>query len=258
MQAQDRCRPPGAPPPTPVSDWGAAEENAVSWLRWLGHHDAHRTQAGADHGVDVTGADVAAQVKWYGTAVGVRPVRELVGAAAGALVTMYFFCNAGFTRAAIAYADRVGVALFRYSPADGFLSAANPTAEQVYMAAARRHGRPDVEANLGTRLRGAYQSALKDAPPPKATGPVSRTAVAVALAPIGMCLVGTLVIVAARHADNPGPDWFRQAWAAWMAVACLGFLPAVLIAKLVQDSKTRAWQRGTAVTSSNTDDPTTP
>ncbi|GAB7039140.1 MULTISPECIES: restriction endonuclease [Catenuloplanes] len=236
-------QPPGTPPPAPVTDWSAAERNAVGWLRWLGHRDATLTRGGADGGIDVIGARVAAQVKWYGKPVGVGPVRELVGAAVGTHVTTYFFCNAGFSRSAVAYADRAGVALFQYSPADGSLRAVNVHAERAYATAVRHRTRSEADMGLKAPLRTAYRSVVEDAPPPDTAGPVSRIAVAVALAPIGMCVAGVLAVIVVRGMDSPPPRWIGQAWAIWMSVACLGVLPFVLVAKLLQDSRTRTWRR---------------
>ncbi|MBQ1030394.1 restriction endonuclease [Micromonospora sp. C97] len=236
MQPEDKRHPPGAPAPQPVNEWAAAEENAVRWLQWLGHGTAQRSRSGADGGIDVTGTDVAAQVKWYGTAVGVRSVRELVGAATGLPVRVYFLCNAGFTRDAIAYADRVNVALFRFSPADGSISPLNSAAEQAYASAVQRHTRPTVEAtSAASQFRAFYRETARDASGP--TGPASKAAVIVALVPVGMCLAGALVVILARKTGG-GPNWLGNAWAAWMTVACLGVLPAVVIAAVIQGRKT--------------------
>ncbi|MGC4864751.1 restriction endonuclease [Micromonospora sp. DT53] len=251
MQPEDRKHPPGAPAPQPVSEWAAAEENAVRWLQWLGHGTARRSRSGADGGIDVTGTDVAAQVKWYGTAVGVRPVRELVGAATGLRVRVYFLCNAGFTPDATAYADRVNVALFRFSPADGSISPSNSAAEQAYASAVQRHACPTVEGtSAASQFRAFYRKTVRDTSRP--TGPASKAAVIVALIPVGMCLAGALAMVLARRTGG-GPNWLGNAWAAWMTVACLGVLPAIVIAGALQRRKSPPVRGSSGVGISNPD-----
>lgn len=243
-----QLRPPGAPAPGPIPDWAAAESNAVQWLRWLGHPDAERTRSGADDGIDVRSVNAVAQVKWYGKPVGVRPLRELVGAAERSTVKLYFFCNAGFTRDAIRYADRVDIALFVFSPANGLMSAANTSAVQLFAASTQRHSRPSAETRPGSGRFEAVVTAIREAqvahPPPEAPG---RIAIAILLTPVAMCMVGGLVI--AFFAKNPdlAPPWLRNVWAIWMTVACLGALPALLLAGM--------WPRGRVVRrSSNRDE----
>ncbi|GIE28444.1 hypothetical protein Ait01nite_014890 [Actinoplanes italicus] len=219
MQPPGRPHPADAPPPTPIPDWAAAEQNATRWLRWLGHDDAQRTPDGADQGLDVTGTDVAAQVKWYGTKIGVPRVRELVGAATGTAARLYFFCNAGFTRDAVAFADRAAVALFRYSPADGSIEAVNPTARHAYAAALRRRTSPDAAARNSGPARDWFRSLRT--PPDQPPHPAARrAALATILAPAVMGVVAILAVIVARRADDP-PEWLGRIWAGWMCLTCL-------------------------------------
>ncbi|ROO60417.1 restriction endonuclease [Micromonospora sp. Llam0] len=128
-------RPEGAPRPQQVEDWAAAEANAVAWMKWLGHPDAHPTKPGADGGIDAIAMGAFAQVKWYGKPVGPRPLRELAGARANRPGTLYFFVNNRYTQAALAYAEQVGMAAFVYSPADGMITPVSSAARLIFQSA---------------------------------------------------------------------------------------------------------------------------
>lgn len=224
-------RPPSAPPPAPVPDWAAAERNALLWLRWLGHSDAELTRSGADDGIDVRSATALAQVKWYGKAIGVRPLRELVGAAEGADVRLYFFCNAGFTREAVGYANRVGIGLFSFSPADGMISAANSSSSQIFAAAAQHHHaepgatRPEGPASFQSLITELHEPQSNADPP----GPLGTT---ILLTPVVMCLVGAVAIAFFSKNPDHAPAWMREVWATWMTVACVAALPALVYARI--------------------------
>ncbi|MFZ3499383.1 restriction endonuclease [Streptomyces sp. 5.8] len=130
--------PPHAPAPRGISDWQAAETNALAWLRWLGHSGAASTSGGADGGLDVLGDGSFAQVKFYGKAISVQPLRELYGARAGRRGRLYFFINSGYSQPALDYAEQVGVAAFTYAVDTGRLTPVSSTAHTVYEEAARR------------------------------------------------------------------------------------------------------------------------
>ncbi|MGN9765218.1 restriction endonuclease [Micromonospora sp. SD12] len=152
-------RPEGAPPPRKVEDWAAAEANAVAWMQWLGHRDARQTKRGADGGIDVIAMGAFAQVKWYGKAIGPRPLRELAGARANRPGTLYFFVNSRYTEAALDYAGEVGMAAFVYSPADGLITPVSSAAWRIFQSAAdgsrtdERRSRPAADPTAPPRQR---------------------------------------------------------------------------------------------------------
>lgn len=98
--------------PVPIGSWREAEAVACSWLREMGYRDATVTPAGADAGVDIRGRKVVGQVKWQGTPTGRPTVQQLAGAAAHERKTGAFFSRAGYTRDAVGWAEKHGLALF--------------------------------------------------------------------------------------------------------------------------------------------------
>ncbi|MER7243159.1 restriction endonuclease [Kribbella sp. NPDC000426] len=93
------------------AEWQQAERLAAQVLRQFGFDDAVTTAAGADAGVDVVGAAVAAQVKYAMKPVGRPTLQQLMGAAHGRIAVC--FARSGYSKEAIGYADRAGIALFR-------------------------------------------------------------------------------------------------------------------------------------------------
>jgi hypothetical protein len=89
-----------------------AELAAAEWMRFYGYADATRTPAGADGGLDVVATGAVAQVKDYGTSIGRPVLQQLQGAALGR--DSLFFSRQGYTREAVAWAEQVGMALFRF------------------------------------------------------------------------------------------------------------------------------------------------
>lgn len=79
----------------------------------LGYTDATLTVAGADNGIDVVALHAVAQVKHLRTSVGQPDIQRLVGANEGR-VTMLFYSSSGYSQKAVEYANRAGVALFRF------------------------------------------------------------------------------------------------------------------------------------------------
>ncbi|MFF3679066.1 restriction endonuclease [Streptomyces sp. NPDC002120] len=140
--------PSGEPVSRGIADWRAAETNAVDWLRWLGHPGATSTTGGADGGVDVLGDGAFAQVKFYGKAIGVQPLRELYGARAGNPGRLYFFINSGYSQPALHYAEQVDIAAFTYSVVTGRLDPVSSAAWAVYGEAERRTEVPPVQVPL--------------------------------------------------------------------------------------------------------------
>lgn len=116
-QVGHRWQPQGPPaPPKPHMTWQGAERWAADHLRHLGVVDAHATQATRDGGIDVDSATVVAQVKLQESPVGPDKVQQLVGVAAAARKRPVFYSSGGYSRAAIAWAEQAGVALFVFTP----------------------------------------------------------------------------------------------------------------------------------------------
>lgn len=109
-------------PETTVSDGGPqlirsardAELSAADWMRQHGFPDARATGLGADEGVDVVARGAVAQVKMEGVATGRPAIQRLCGAASPRGDAALFFSLAGYTRQALEWADRAGVALFEF------------------------------------------------------------------------------------------------------------------------------------------------
>lgn len=99
-----------------IDNWQDAEEVAAAHMRGvLGYEDARITGAGTDNGIDVTSLFAVAQVKHLTAPVGQPDVQRLVGANETAK-TMLFYSSSGYSKIAIEYAERSGVALFRFVP----------------------------------------------------------------------------------------------------------------------------------------------
>jgi hypothetical protein len=103
------------PPPFQINSWRRAEENAATWMRWWGFTDAEVTESGSDGGVDVRSRAALVQVKTESTATGRPTLQRLAGARRPhSTQVLFFFSGAGFSRAAITYADEWDIACFTY------------------------------------------------------------------------------------------------------------------------------------------------
>lgn len=124
--------PPPAAQPYGVSHRGA-EHLAAEWMQHFGAKDATVTRYSADGGIDVVSSSAIAQVKNLaeGASVPVAQVRELAGVAAHDGRRALFFTSGGYTAEGIAFADRAGIALFRYDAVVGSIAAANDHARVV-------------------------------------------------------------------------------------------------------------------------------
>lgn len=146
----------GPPPLRLVKTWQAAEDYAAEYVAWLGWEDARATRRSGDDGIDVLGRNAAgtavAQVKMEGRPVEARIVREARGAGVPVeATTVMIFALAGFTSAAISWADRADVALFEFA-FDGAVTPVNPVAARLLSRGAqvRREGiAHDVEPPRG-------------------------------------------------------------------------------------------------------------
>lgn len=114
-----------------------AEEAAAEWLRWFGFEDAKATGAGADGGIDVRAKSMVAQVKMHMVPVGRPDLQRLYGVATTEGAVSVFFSLTDYTRDARDWAEQVGMALFRFSPA-GEAEAVNEYAKVLIERAENR------------------------------------------------------------------------------------------------------------------------
>lgn len=135
-----------------ITDWQTAELLAVSWLRHWGYVDARVTTGGADGGLDVVASGAVAQVKFEASHVGRPALQRLVGASAHAIGDRYFFSGAGFSKAAIEYADQMGIILCVYDLL-GRVSVVGMWAPRVLSEAQRAQVRAQAFMKSGRRRR---------------------------------------------------------------------------------------------------------
>lgn len=102
------------PGPMRIRTPADAEEAAARWIRYWGVDDALVTSAGADGGKDVDSREVVAQVKAHANPIGRPDIQNLYGVARAEGKTPLFFSLSDYTRQALDWADRVGVALFLF------------------------------------------------------------------------------------------------------------------------------------------------
>ncbi len=108
-----------------------AEELAAGHMRGLGFVDATATGAGADGGLDVYSTDAVAQVKLHFKPIGRPDLQRLFGARAhGTTKAMLFYSFAGYSDAALKYADSVQMALFTFDM-NGKVTECNETAQLI-------------------------------------------------------------------------------------------------------------------------------
>lgn len=106
------------PEPVLLRSWQDAEHHAAAWMRYLGYTDAAVTPPGPDGGLDVVAERAIAQVKAEGHLTGAQVVRQLAGLTVGGThrrKDIVFFSTFGYSRDAVATAEEIGVALFRFA-----------------------------------------------------------------------------------------------------------------------------------------------
>lgn len=102
------------PPPRLIKTPEDAEAIARDVLAALGFEGVRVTRAGPDGGVDVRGHTVVAQVKLEGVKTDVARVQALYGVAAYEGKQGAFFSLAGYTAAAVTWAQQARIALFEF------------------------------------------------------------------------------------------------------------------------------------------------
>jgi Restriction endonuclease len=112
-----------------IATWKHAEKFAAVWMEAAGFQNVRLTQPGADEGVDVSGDDVVAQVKFQASNVGRQVVQQLYGVAQSAGKQALFFTSSGYAKTAVQFASG-RVALFTYTTA-GKVDPANESAKRL-------------------------------------------------------------------------------------------------------------------------------
>lgn len=113
-----------------INNWQVAETNAAEWMRYWGYGNARVTPPGPDDGLDVVAFGAVAQVKYLAAAIGRQPLQQLVGAEGVTGRHMFFFTGSSYSRHALEYAERMGIALFVYD-LHGRMTPMSTAAEQV-------------------------------------------------------------------------------------------------------------------------------
>ena len=121
-----------------VTNWSDAERTAAAWMHAWGYEDARTGRGGADGGVDVTSRSALAQVKHTSAPTGRPALQRFVGARAHRTVQLLFFSSAGYSRPALAYAQRMDIALFQLSGTRQVHPVNEQAAGVLRAAAARR------------------------------------------------------------------------------------------------------------------------
>lgn len=126
------------PEPRLIRDVDESEELAAEWVRYMGWPAARPTVATGDNGIDVIGEEpergvIAAQVKFEAKKTGRPAIQGLYGAGHGVGASHWlFFSSAGYSPAAIEWADQMSIGLFRFTP-DGAIEPSNATGSR-YLA----------------------------------------------------------------------------------------------------------------------------
>lgn len=88
----------------------------LAWMRSMGAQNVRLTKKGADGGVDIESDRHVAQVKFHAKPIAVQPIREIFGVAAAQSKRAVFFTSAGYTPAAIDFAEKNLILLFVCDP----------------------------------------------------------------------------------------------------------------------------------------------
>ncbi len=102
-------------------------------MRCWGFRQVRLTGCGRDGGIDVESAEAVAQVKAWMVPIGSPAVQQLKGVAYDGR-TPIFFSLMDYTPAAITFADKAEVALFRFTGYDGVVEPVNSHARRVLAA----------------------------------------------------------------------------------------------------------------------------
>jgi hypothetical protein len=115
---QNRWQPLGPMPLVPSDGLSPkeAETHVGQILKFYGLEGVNKTRYSRDGGIDVESNTAVFQVKHQVAPVGVQVLREIYGVAAAEGKRAGVFAKTGFTKEALVFAERTGVAVFRYIP----------------------------------------------------------------------------------------------------------------------------------------------
>jgi hypothetical protein len=109
------------------------EEYVAEWLKWMGFENVRVTPERRDGGFDVEADDYIIQVKSFSRDwVGVAPVRELYGVAQAEGKLSMFWVRGILSDDAQAFANKVEMPVFQFSPEEGLIQPANTFARDIY------------------------------------------------------------------------------------------------------------------------------
>jgi hypothetical protein len=109
------------------------EEYVAEWLKWMGFENVHVTPERRDGGFDIETDDYIIQVKSFSRDwVGVAPVRELYGVAQAEGKLSMFWVRGILSDDAQAFANKVEMPVFQFSPEEGLIQPANTFARDIY------------------------------------------------------------------------------------------------------------------------------
>lgn len=116
-------------------------QTAALWLRWFGFRDASPVE-GQRGQLSVRASRASAEIRMSERPTDLAAVQRLAGVASVDGAQPVVFCCAGYTKTAVAWADKAGMALFLLEP-DGSIQAANLSARHLLPPA------PDWQRSLG-------------------------------------------------------------------------------------------------------------
>lgn len=136
-----------------VTEWRTAEDVACAHMRRIGFTDARLSGGGRDGGLDVISRLGVAQVKMQALPVSAPVVQQLRGAAPVAAYHL-FYSTSGYTAAAVAVANEIGVRLYKVD-SDGAVTAANSLALSLVRRGPVEQSRQDDETDPATATQAA-------------------------------------------------------------------------------------------------------
>jgi hypothetical protein len=115
---QNRWQPLGPMPIVPSDGLSPkeAETHVGQILKFYGLEGVKKTRYSRDGGIDVESDTAVFQVKHQVAPVGVQVLREIYGVAVAERKRAGVFAKTGFTKEAIVFAEKTGIAVFRYIP----------------------------------------------------------------------------------------------------------------------------------------------
>jgi hypothetical protein len=185
-----------------IDSWRAAEDNAAAWMRFWGYSDAAVTPGGPDAGIDVRARAALAQVKWEAAQTGTPALQRLVGARrTDHHMALLFFSGAGYSAPAVAYANDLDIALFKYA-LDGGMTPVNPPARRLV---AKRHTQDAAAGNPAGASQGRAQ-VTSPAPSPRAQWWGRNWSLLLGLFFLLQAIINGLGVL--QGDPRPGIDWY--------------------------------------------------